>query len=687
MWIQFYVASTVCVLLLFLPGFFLTRFLKVGRIDSFCFAPVASIAIYELLAFIYSIIGISSSFNTLFLIPLVAVIVCVVLFFGFGNRSNSGTEPMPFSENDLKLLLFSICISTIVATLVFVLPLDGPSSFDQQSDNSLHLSLIKSFVDSGEMSPISTSIYKEGTMGYATALQASQGGFYPSAWHCLCALIVDAIHVPIPLALNASLFVFTSFVFPTSVFFLSKTLFPSLQLARITSSIVCVLFAAFPWALILFGPLYPNLAGMSLVPTGCALFILLFRCSSKKKLFKITGMFLIWGIAEMFIHTNSLFSAALILIPFLLSEIYSRVSLNTSSKIAWFLTILVAIFITILWALVSRLPFLSSITSFMWDSYAEPHQELVNILTLAYRLPNAQLFLAVLVIYGIKEVFSKLPKLRWIIASYLLSCLFILLSASSDGMVKSLFTGFWYTDPYRLAVNAVLAAIPIAAIGLSSLSEFIYGFFSSSSSSSASNSKNGQVMLTRYSRILKTVIAVLTLPIVLYPSYEIPGLGFVDTAFGHLSDALSVNFDSKRSNTFDPSEQRFCEEISSMVDSDWQIFNSADDGSFFAYPLNGLNLCYRRSGVSGDGSDGRYLRHHIDEVASNAKVRALIQKYGIKYILILDQGGEITEDRFFYGYYNPEEFVGLNRITDSTPGLKLLMSEGDMRLYEIDALK
>ena len=64
-------------------------------------------------------------------------------------------------------------------------------------------------------------------------------------------------------------------------------------------------------------------------------------------------------------------------------------------------------------------------------------------------------------------------------------------------------------------------------------------------------------------------------------------------------------------------------------------------------------------------------------------MQKVIKDANIRYILILDLGGEITDERCFYGYYTPSKWTGINNIDDETPGLKTLLAEGDMRLYEI----
>lgn len=256
--------------------------------------------------------------------------------------------------------------------------------------------------------------------------------------------------------------------------------------------------------------------------------------------------------------------------------------------------------------------------------------------------------------------------------SYFLAIVFCYIGATSDGQIKSVLTGYWYTDPYRLAATAVLIAIPLSAVGIARLVELLDRAFSA-------------IIECPSGKLRGFVISVIVVGVlVFYPSYTFPGRYEVETATGYISDTLTKLYSTSRTNLFDRSEMQFAEEVKEVVDPSAKIYNCADDGSTFAYALYGLNLCYRRSDASADTEYGSLLRHSINELAYNEQIKKTLEEADIHYILILDQGGEALPERCYYGYYNPDDWDGLNSITDSTPGLKLLLSEGDMRLYEIE---
>ena len=252
------------------------------------------------------------------------------------------------------------------------------------------------------------------------------------------------------------------------------------------------------------------------------------------------------------------------------------------------------------------------------------------------------------------------------------------MGATTDGALKSFLTGFWYTDPYRLAAMAALVGIPLATLGLYVLLRIMKKI----AMVIAEPGKDGNL-----TSILSVALVLGFVAVNYYPSYTLPGRGEVVTAFGDYETCNILANLQDRDNLYDQEEAAFAEKVKDVVDPAYCIYNNADDGSPFAYALEDLNLCYRRSAAQlldgGESAQGKLLRNHIDGLAYDGEVQKAIEGANIKYILVLDLGGEITDERCFYGYYTPSKWEGINNIDDETPGLKTLLAEGDMRLYEI----
>lgn len=690
LWVPFLLAFLSCIVILYFPGFLLSRILRFSILDTFAFAPCVSIVGYSITFIIFEKIGIEASWISVFLIPsLLMFLIWSVIKLNSKNETIDNMSARAVHGDccdadirDLLLLVFYIGVAILVCTLLFLESLDNPDAFSKAADNTWHLSLIRSFVDSGDMSTLSASIYRDAANA-GEGFYSASGFYYPSVLHALAALVVTMVHCSVPSALNACLTVFISVVFPTSLYMFMRTMFYDRWVVRIAGGVVSMAFAAFPWEFLVFGPLYPNLAGLCLVPLGCSAFIKLIkegRCFFGFRL-KLFVMFFFSFAAAGLVHANSVFSMAVLMFPACLSGVYSSYKrfLNVrgvegiaATIRSGFISVFFCAASALIWILLRNLSFFNAIVNFHWDSYSTPSQQLVSILTLAYREPEMQPVLALFVIIGIVLIFRQ-HRNRWLVGSYVLAATFLFVNATTDGSLKSVLTGYWYSDPYRVAATVALAGIPLASVGLGGLIDL-------------SISPRWQACGVSFWRtFIRTALVLICFSFFVFQPFDwSAGADMERSAFSQMKNDMDVAYDSFRPNTIDPAEIEFSRKVSEIVDPDYKILNNADDGSAFAYPLFDLNLCYRRSDSSGDGVYGKLLRKKIDQFSYNQEVQDAVKRAGIKYLLILDQGGKPLMDRCYYGYYKPSTWSGQNRVTDSTPGFKLLLSEGDMRLYEIE---
>lgn len=690
MWSEFFLTFIVSAAVLYVPGCLFLRSFRSDWLTSVVCAPVFTIPAYSLLGVVYAQIGVPASMMTL-VAPLV-VLEAVVYGFSFARgKKKIGTSNRvewpkgSFIRSAWFGLLCYVLFAAILTFFYYVQTLDGAWSFAQDSDNSWHLALIRSFSQSGNMSMLDATLYHDLEGLGLTTLVPVSGSFYPAAWHILAALDTITLQVPVSLAANAVNCLFLILVFPSSMFLFLRALFEKHSwLLVCLGSVICLGFVAFPWGMLLSvsGPLFPNFAGFSLVPLCCTFFLGLCKGGSRGRVAMLVVLLVFGLAASTVLHPNAAFATALILIPFCAYQIILRImnsGLRPSAK-PWFAAAGCLAFlagVAVIWYLLYTMPFLQSTVHYNWMSYASIRQELVNIITLGFRVPAAQLSLAVLVLVGVLYTLYE-RRYLWLTVSYAVICAFCFVGATTDGALKSFLTGFWYTDPYRLAAMAALVGIPLATLGLYVLLRIVKKI----AMGIAAPGKDGNL-----TSILSVALVLGFVAVNYYPSYTLPGRGEVVTAFGDYETCNILANLQDRDNLYDQEEAAFVEKVKDVVDPAYCIYNNADDGSPFAYALEDLNLCYRRSAAQlldgGESAQSELLRNHIDDLAYDDEVQEAIEGANIKYILVLDLGGEITDERCFYGYYTPSKWMGINNIDDETPGLKTLLAEGDMRLYEI----
>ena len=676
MWPEFFIACGVGSLLLFMPGYSLLRLVRVPRGKAFCGAPVLSSALFSVLSIAYDFADISANPMTIAIIPVAMLSALSGAAFLFSRR-----KACNLNEVDLPLtvILAFMMLGLSVGMVVFVKNLDGPLSFLEEYDEVHHLNCSQAFAESQTFSFLRNSCYTVDEIGRAPF---PAGSFYPFGWHVFCALLIQMLHVPATLAANAMNYLFSSLVAPLGFALLLFSIFGLDSSILFVGSLASVSFTAFPWLLVRWGPIYPNLAAFSMVPISCALF---FQAYGEGRPSKGTGcrvgIFIVSLMGIALLQPNGVFVVAVMLGSFLIQDAYhgklhaklGRIPLCPKG-LAAALTVVFAS----LWFAAYKMPFMNAVTSFNWPRYQSPVQAAVNILTLAYvdgffNASSAQLFLAALLYYGIFQVVKQKRENVWLIQSYCFWAIALVLTTSTEGELKHLIAGFWYTDHCRLAAAAAISAIPLATIGMhEALTKLIPRV----------QRKAECFNLFGTKLLLIGVFGTL----IFFPSYRIPGYCVVSTGFGNLCDAIRSGY-AAGPGMIDPEEAAFLADVADVVPDGAVVANNPYDGSIFVYGAYDIHVLYRN--IDGYGSDlerphSIAIREGLDDYIDDGEVRAAVEETGVEYVLLLKVDDD-PQNPFSRNIGDGlDEWSGLYKIDDGTPGFTLILEDGEMRLYKLD---
>lgn len=692
MWGLFALTILAEIAILYLPGFFLLSLLKWNTATRVVVAPLVSIALYEVFAIAYAEAGVFVSAFSLF-IPLLILTACVFVVV-FTKNAKVYSMPAPnrrsfklacrhFADSNVAIMLLYVLVAAIVGLFYFVIPLDGAASFSQESDNTAHLGYIQSFLASGNYSTLDVSLYHDAQSPSETPTGSKEGGFYPAAWHCVAALAASLTGANAAIAANASLFVFVVVVIPLGVFLLIQTVLGGNKVVLCCGAVVSLAFSAFPWGMITFGPLYPNMAAFSLVLPVVCLFVNCIEALLGRDAKGFAGYLAVFSVGLFSLATlqpNAVFTVGVFLVPFCFHSIAKAVQ-GRSLPIRLVTLVGFVVFVGLMWLIAYKLPFMQSVVGFAWEPFTSLRQAVVNIALLSYSGSTAQPLLAVLVVLGGLACFVQ-GKNRWLIWTYVLMCFLVLIASFASGSLRSLLTGFWYTDSYRIAAMAALAGLPLAAYGLYS----VYGALKWI----CARCKLGYRNAESPTKGVVACLFVLSFCLLFYPSFSIVGILNVGTPFGDFEARWHDENHSVNICIMDEEEERFLEEVNGVVSSDDVILNIPDDGSVFAYGAYGLDVFYRRTGVAAIGkesAESEIIRQHLAEYANNSSVQEAVESCNAKYLLVLDQGSDPDGHRYWFGHYNSDEWVGIDAVNDYTPGFRVILSEGDMRLYAIESME
>lgn len=674
MWIQFALAFLVSLFVVYFSGIVFLKLLKFDTGFSVLFAPIASTCVFSFLPIVYGFIGAACTVTSVVIVP--TAILLLLLFFQNKNLLTQKTSVViSLEKQDWLILCLYILIGVLLCFAFFIEPLDSPNSFFNRVDNSTHINMVQSFLDSGIWSSLITTNYP---IAESSPI-ASTGSFYPSSWHCLVAIVSQITAASIPVSINAVNAMFISVIYPTSIFLLLKALFKKDKQVLVAGSIVALAFTAFPWGLFLKGPLYPNLASFCLLPIVLGTFILfLEKAVYKENLTKFILIAIISIISLTLMQTNSIFSCLVFFACFLASWLYKRASISKLLNNKLLAPICVIVVSVLIWLAFFTLPFMQNVVTYEHESNLSFKDALFYIISLALSASIPQLFLAALIPFGI--IFLLTKKNIWILFPAIFMAIAFLECRWGSGALKHLIAGFWYTDYYRIAANLAIFLVPIGSAGL----RFIIGIF---------QAITDDVFKTMHIEPTKTVIPttiILLFALLNYfPNYTYPRSDqIIETPFGLIHQRMESIFSNKTEQVYSLNEQQFVNKVLDAIPNDALVINQPNDGSLFAYGVNNLNTYYRfiirgDSIPSNETSDSEIIRTKLNEYQNNKEVQKAVSNIGAQYVLLLDANKSWEDMPKLPQSSKPDNWVGIDSINDLTPGFEIVLEQDDMRLYKI----
>ena len=677
-WISFIGAIAVSSILLFFPGYLLLSSFRGIRLPKLAIAPIVSIFIACITGIITS--SLLHSVNVWVFIGLELAIPILVLVASFVWR-RAGSIQMPvgscsgyLNNKDVDFHIVLYLVTGFIAVLyVFVTVLGSPDYFSVSIDNSYHLNEVHAIATAGCYSPAGISVYPT-VPGYGSA----EAGFYPAAWHVICALVCNVLSVSAAVAINAVNFSFVAFVLPVSCFALLSAITEK-KTCLALGALICISAYAFPWRLLTFGVLYSNLAAFCLVCSVCSLFLSLTKdegLSIQNRL--LLAIIFLFGLFDLFLlQPNGIFSVGVLLLPYAVARLYSFcIAKNLASLKSFAAAFGLVVCFVVAWIVAYNLPVMQGVVNNIWSHYTSASQMLVNYLFQSYS-PDApsNLVLGLFVIVGLFYTLRRV-ELRWMSVSYFLSLVIHFSTGATEAIFKSWFAGFWYTDPYRTASVCTLAAFPLAAFGASivydGLGKRLFG--------------GKHVSAGSLNRYYPAVFVAVFVAAVFYPSFQIPGLFNVETVFGKTRNVIKQNYDMGNPEELNSKELEFASSVKEIV-GDSVVLNSPFDGSAFLYGSSDIQVYYRSlhgSLVSdpNEQSASRAIRHGLYKIGTNSEMQDAVKATGARYLLLLDYDNCKSRGHVFT--YNPDDWDGIETVNDKTPGFTLVKKSGHSRLYRID---
>jgi hypothetical protein len=220
-----------------------------------------------------------------------------------------------------------------------------------------------------------------------------------------------------------------------------------------------------------------------------------------------------------------------------------------------------------LWAAMDLVPALNSVRNFKWAPQMTMNQGLGEVITLSTVITKAHWAFGAATLWGFYRLL-KVPRLRWLLVSHVFLIFLYILSVGSTGWFTRELTGFWYDDPQRIAALIPMTAVPLAALGITSGADALGRFV-------------GRVSSDVFSRPLSSrwalgiaCVGMMAVPAVIYPNQGIgQGAAVLQDRYTNL------NF---KNHMVTPDEQALYEKLAKQIPAGETVLGSPFTGAQFS---------------------------------------------------------------------------------------------------------
>ncbi|GAA1392585.1 membrane protein [Pseudonocardia kongjuensis] len=351
--------------------------------------------------------------------------------------------------------------------------MDRPDALSQTFDSNFHYNAVARILNTADASSL--------TVGGLV----NSPGFYPSAWHDVVSLVVPLTPGPgeIVVASNVVALVTTLLIWPLSVLLLVRTLVGRSAGAALAAPVLSLGFIAFPWTLVTYGALWPNLLGVALIPAALATVAIAARpglgpapASPARRGPYPPGRVARWfpvaaAVPALgFAHPNALFGLVVVAVPPVLWGLAGAVrrslrsGLRANLRTLATVPVVAAVGAGLAWFMFVS-PILDGIRGYYWEPQVGFLGAVRNALLHSPDGNDPAWSIALLTVAG-SIVALRRSRTAWLVPSHVLVCTLYIIGASTW---SSVWTGVWYNDAPRIAALVPVTAAPLAALGLVAL--------------------------------------------------------------------------------------------------------------------------------------------------------------------------------------------------------------------------
>lgn len=577
------------------------------------------------------------------IVALVAVAVATLLAFAVNGLV--GGRPAPDRRSVRACAAGGVLAAALLGGVALALALRTPAALSQSFDAVFHYTALAVIRDSGDASSL--------TLG-ALDVPGAPARFYPAAWHDVTALVLATAGGAIPAGANAVAGVIAVLVWPLACVFLARQVFGPRPGTLAVTGLYSVGFTAFPWGLLKWGVLWPNLLGMSLVPVGLGLVLAVTGRAVDDAVGRPRALVLlaVTLVGMALAHPNTVVCLVVLASVLILVTTAQR-AWDGRVGGAWWAVVAAVVVPVLLLAGLRMTPLMREVAAVWWAPTTTAAGAVGEALLHATHGRRAEWLLAAVVLAGVVRSVRD-PALRWLTAGHAVSAALFVMAASIQSPTTMLLTGFWYSDSWRIAAMLPITGVPLAALGTVAIAEWLRG---------------------RIGSRVAAPVGAITLVVALILAGATKGMHLGRTALVvHTTFAAE---DAPATNLVSPDEAEFFARIRARVEPDAVVANNPWDGSALLWPLQGRRVLFGQLDGRKQTAEQDYLAQNLVFAASDPRACQIAAKLGVRYLLV----GEV---HFWPTDPRVEDYPGV-RDPGRLPGFRLVERQGELALFALSS--
>ena len=707
-WVSALAPALVAAVLLVVPGLIVNLGLGARGFDVLGLAPLTSLGVLAIATLMVPVVvgrwGLVAVAISLALLALVAVAGRAIIAWRTGGAAFVRpvlTRGWWMSrrwtpDRRTSWLLASAGLAAAIVATNFMLGVRDPRLPSQTIDAGFHYNAVLAVIRSG--------LPDGGQVGAASG--AAVTAWYPPLWHDLTAMVSSLTGVNVVIGANAVAWAIGGVVWPLSMVWLCSRILPHARLLTTMALGLCAgAITLFPYVMLSFGVLWPNVLSLAALPAAIALTLMVMHLMPRSahaqddissagvaadgatldeietaavergvaagpELSWWTVLFVgfVGSVGMFFAHPGALFALGIwvgVGSVLLSTRLIVRSRALGAHQLRRSLLWLLLGWALVLggWAALNLIPALNSVRDFNWPELMTVSQAMGQALTLSTVITKAHWVLGVATLWGFYRLLN-VPRLRWLLMSHVyLVFLYMLCAGSSSWLAREL-TGFWYNDAQRVAALIPMTAVPLAAVGITSAADALGRFV-------------GRVSADVFGRPLPprralgiACLGMLVVPAALYPSQGI----------GHGAAVLQDRYDNANfsHHLVTADEQVLYEKLATQIPAGETVLGSPFTGAQFSGIWSGHRVVIPHTG-SNPIPDVALISQKFKSFTTDPQVCAAVKR--LKVGAVVDDF-----DRYAAADERQSSYSGLVNLYD-TPGLTPIGYGASAVIYRVGDCK